>query len=179
MAKYGQFESYEEAPEVGPDAYRFTLENGSNVLASGPAAANLRDRLDAYSKAAGDQRTAELPAGIKLAATDAGGGVNPFTNQPEPRLTPRINLAHDDCYPEAAWERGQGSFIKQPTASELEAAHEQQSLLVPGETDADRAARKAMVEQAMSELAKQQLDRINRTLIRPTSEAENTPNDEE
>lgn len=79
MAKYGQFETYEPAPDVAPDAFRFTLGDGKKVLASGTAAENLRKRLDAYdagTRVAGDQ------AGAAFAPPSDGAGVNPFTGQP-------------------------------------------------------------------------------------------------
>lgn len=51
MAKYGQFESYEPAPNVADDAYLFTLSNGDKKLFSGPNALDLKARLDAYDQA--------------------------------------------------------------------------------------------------------------------------------
>ena len=73
MPGCGQLESYEEAPGL-PGAYRFKTRTGQWVTANGPAAEDMRKKID-EANAMGPQKTAGLAAdafGIPAARPDVG-----------------------------------------------------------------------------------------------------------
>lgn len=93
----------------------------------------------------------------------------------KPRFVPSplIDLSTDPDDPENAFDSGTG-FVSNPTEDELRAALVQQSLLVEGETEADREARRRFIAQA---IAKDQEDRVNRSLVGKDESKDDTSED--